>query len=258
MTCKPRPLIAGSGLALAFSLALAAATLTLARPAHAEGPPARPAPSPAGGAGPRTLRVTGEGRASAVPDTAVVTFGVTAVNGSLAAATREATDRARRLSDVLRTVVAPADLQTARYDVQIEYAQSSRPSDAPPRITGYRVSNDLGARVRDLSKLGGLLDRAVAAGANEIRGLAFLKDDTSPEQARALVAAVKAARAKAEEMARAAGVRLGELVDLSEGARGPGPVPVGRMMAMSVANEVPVEAGQVEVAAHVEAIFAVH
>jgi uncharacterized protein YggE len=110
-------------------------------------------------------------------------------------------------------------------------------------------------KVRDLAQLGPLLDRATAAGANEVEGLSLQKDDTAPEEARALAAAVRAARAKAEELARAAGLRLGEVLELSEGGRAPGPIPV-RAMAMRGAG-VPVAEGQIEVSAEVEMVFAV-
>jgi len=251
--------------AVLVALTVSAAVAAPSGPARAQATAGMPAPAlaPVPGAPPaaatgglRTLRVSGEGKAYAAPDVAVVTLAVTAIDPSLQKATRDVTDRARRLLDeVQRAGVAPADVQTARYDVQIE-RRAERPG-APPALSGYRVTNAVRVKVRDLARLGPLLDRATAAGANEVEGLALQKDDTAPETARALAAAVHAARAKAEEMARAAGLRLGELLDLSEGRRapGPGPFPV-RAMAMREAS-VPVAEGQVEVSAEVELVFAV-
>jgi uncharacterized protein len=247
------------------SLALAGA----ARPGDAQAPAVVPQhaanlsptaavpPSAAAAAGAlRILRVSGEGRAYAAPDVAVVTLAVTALDPSLQKATRDVADRARRLlEEVKRAGVAPADAQTARYDVQIERRMEK--SDQPPVIAGYRVTNAVRVKVRDLARLGALLDRATAAGANEVEGLALLKDDTSVESARALAAAVRAARAKAEEMARAAGLRLGDVLELSEGGRGPRPGPFPMRAAMARDDSVPVAEGQIEVSAEVEMVFAV-
>jgi uncharacterized protein len=211
-------------------------------------------PTPEGGAPlQRTLRAAGEGRTTAVPDLATVTFAAVAVDASLAKATRDANDRARRLLDAVAAAGVPtADVQTSRYDVQIERG-AERPQD-PPRIRGYRVTNAIAVRVRDLARLGALLDRAVAAGANEVDGPVFSRADPAAEQARALAAAVRAARTKAEEMARAAGVQLGELLELREGRSGqPGPIPV-RMMSASA--EVPISAGQMTFVMEVELVFA--
>jgi uncharacterized protein YggE len=209
------------------------------------GPPARAA---------RTLQVTGEGRAMVAPDLATVTFAAVAVDPSLVKATRDANDRARRLLDAVAAGGIPAaDVQTSRYEVQIERS-AERPQD-PPRIRGYRVTNAVVVKVRELSRLGALLDRAVAAGANEVGGPAFSRADPAPEEARALAAAVRAGRAKAEEMARAAGVRLGALLELREGGRGrPGPLMTAR--ALSAGAETPVAPGQIAFENQVEMVFA--
>jgi uncharacterized protein YggE len=228
--------------------------------ASADAKPPPPPPPPAAGAQPRTLRVGGEGKVHVAPDVAVVTFGVTAIDPSLAKATQQTTERTKKLQEVLRTVVAPADLQTSRYDVQVEqepYDPQPAGARRTPRIAAYHVSNEIRAKVRDLSKVGSLLDRAVAAGANEVQGLQFQKDDTSGDELRALAAAVKVARAKAEEIARAAGVQLGEILDVGEGARGPGPIRPMMMSAMAKRSDVPVEAGELEVSAQVEVTFAI-
>jgi uncharacterized protein YggE len=219
--------------------------------------PQEPLPEPATSAArarPRTLRVVGEGRAHAAPDVALATIGIVAFDPSLAKATREADARARRVQAVVADAgVAGADMQTSRYDVDIE-RRADRP-DESPRVVGYRVVNELRVKVRDLAAVGMLLDRVVAAGANEVQGLAFAKDDTTAEQGRALAAAVRAARAKAEEMARAAGLRLGELLELSEGVRA-SPGPVMPMRAMAKSGGVAMQAGELEIEAQVEAVFA--
>jgi uncharacterized protein len=239
--------------ALAAALALLAGT---ARAAADGAPPPRPAPpAAAAGAASPTVRVTGEGRVRVAPDVALATVAVTAVDPSLAKATRDTTEASRKVLDALAQAgVAKNDLQTSRYDVQIE--RRAPKSSEPPRITGYRVTNAVRVKVRDLSRLGAILDRVVAAGANELEGLSFVKDDPSAERGKALAAAVHDARARAEEIARAAGMRLGPVLEVVEGGRPPGPVPMpGRMMAMADAS-VPVESGEVEIAARVEVLYA--
>ena len=241
-------------LLLAAVLALTLAPLVAAGAESATGTAIAAAAGTAPGSPPRTIRVSGEGRVSVAPDVALVTFGVTALDASLEKANRDAAARARRVTEVLKSVVAPSDLQTTRFDVQLERHYDPK---APPKVTGYRVSNQIRARVRDLSALGSLLDRAVAAGANEVEGLQLTRDDPRPEEARALAAAVKAARAKAEDIARAAGVQLGELLSVAETGEEPvRPVAFRAMAAGKAAAEsVPVEAGTVEAVARVEAVF---
>ncbi len=232
-----------------------AALLGLAGLARAQEPDTSPPSSGPATPPQRTLRVTGEGRASAPPDVALVTLGVTALDPSLEKANRDATARARKVVEVLKSAVAPADLQTSRFDVQMERSYDPK---APPKVTGYRVSNHLRARVRDLGKVGPLIDRALAAGANEVEGLQLVRDDPREEEARALSIAVKAARSKAEEMARAAGVQLGEILTLTESGEEPGRPVAFRAMAMKEsAGAVPVEAGEVESVARVELVFAI-
>ena len=204
---------------------------------------------------PRTLHVSGEGRASAAPDQAVFTVAVTALDASLARATRDANERARKLLDALSAVGVPAvDRQTVRFDVQMQ--RNLPKPEAPPRITGYRVTNAIAVKLRDLAKLGAVLDAALAAGANEVESLALTRADPSPERASALAGAVKAARAKAEVMAKAAGLRLGQILEISEGARGPSPIPMRASFAAR-AEGVPISEGQIEVEAQVELTFAV-
>ncbi|HEX7623683.1 MAG TPA: SIMPL domain-containing protein [Anaeromyxobacteraceae bacterium] len=204
----------------------------------------------------RTLRVSGEGRASAAPDLAIFTVAVTALDPSLARATRDANERARKLLDALSAAgVADADRQTVRFDVQLE-RNVATPRD-PPRITGYRVTNAIAVNVRDLAKLGTVLDRALATGADEVESLSLTRADSSPERATALAAAVRAARAKAEVMAKAAGLRLGQVLELSEGARGPSPIPLRATFVARAAGGVPIAEGQLEVEAQVELTFAV-
>lgn len=201
----------------------------------------------------RTVRVSGEGRAAARPDVALASFGVEAVSRQLADASREADERMRAiLAALAQAGVAGADVQTTRYDVAVErrYDQKSGAAE----LVGYRVSTEVRATLRDLPRVGAVLEAVVRAGGNAIHSLAFQKEDPRAEISRARAAAVAAARVKAEELARAAGAELGPVLEMSEGG-GRAPVPMVRAMAAQ-ADGAPVEPGQLELTVTVEATYA--
>jgi uncharacterized protein YggE len=201
---------------------------------------------------PRTLHVSGEGRVFAAPDVARVTVGVDVEHASLARATADAAARMKGVLAALQKAgVASKDVRTVRYHVEVRRKLEKLSGTSEP--SGYRVTNQAQVTVRDLGKVGSILDQVVAAGANEVEGLWFAKEDTSQELARALESAVRDARGKAEVLAKAAGATLGEVVQLTEGGRGP--VPVHGVMALRTASEVPVAEGQLEIDASVEVTF---
>jgi len=204
-----------------------------------------------------TLRVVGEGHATAAPDVAVAFLGVEALAPDLAAATTDANARMRRVLEALSASgVAKKDVQTSRYDVAIERRPESRGGPGPAPVSGYHVTSEVRVTMRDLARVGQVLDAAVKAGANASRGLTFQKDDPSAERNRALAAAIAAARAKAEVLARAAGRELGEVLEIAEGGGGR-PVPMLGFRAMAaIPDAVPVEAGELQLSAQVEVVFA--
>jgi uncharacterized protein YggE len=226
---------------LALAAALSAAQIA---------PPPQPAPIPAGGS-PRAIRVSGEGRAFAAPDVARVTIGVAAQDPkSLARATADATARMKKVLAALEKAgVAAKDVRTTRYAVEVLRSYERESAGA---IVGYAVSNQVAVTVRDLSRLGALLDQVVAAGSNAIEGLSFEKEDPSAERARALEAAVADARAKAAVLARAAGATLGEVLGVQEGSAGPIPLVREGFAAARAASAVPIAAGELEIVATVE------
>jgi hypothetical protein len=233
-------------------VALAALAAALAAAPAAAAPPAEPR-DPA----PRTIRVAGEGRVAASPDVASVSVGVDALARTLSEATAESSRRMRAVLDALQKEgVAARDVRTTRYDVSIE-----RPwkDGKPGPITGYRVSNAAEVKVRDLARLGAVLDRVSAAGSNAVGALRMEKDDPTAERLQALAAAYRAARAKAEALARAAGVTLGELLSVSESSAAvPRPIPMAAMRAVQAEDaSVPVSEGEIVFAAQVDATFAI-
>ena len=146
---------------------------------------------------------------------------------------------------------------SVRPDVAVVFAGVTATGKDLAPVTGYTVVDEARVTVRDLAKVGPVLDRVLAAGSNTLRSLSFEKDDPTPEQARALAAAYASARAKAEALARAAGVTLGEVVTVSAGGQ-VRPFPMVRSaMAMDKAAGAPVSPGEVEIGASVDVTFAI-
>jgi uncharacterized protein YggE len=223
-------------------LCLAAVAALAAAPAHAYETPA--------------IRVAGTGEISAAPDTGHLTAGVVSEAPSAAEAVRANGTAMERVLAALETAgIERKDVQTSGFSVWPVYAEATEPT-AAPRITGYRVSNQVSVRVAGVEKVGGVLDQLVAAGANEMGGVSFSIGDPEPLLDEARKRALADARRKAELYAAAAGVRLGRLLGIDEtGAGPPGPLPRAARMEASAA--VPIAPGQVELSVTTIATYAI-
>jgi uncharacterized protein YggE len=207
-------------------------------------------PARAAGNEPASIRVNGEGSVSLAPDTALLSLTVTREAGTA----REAVDASSQAMSALHKAMAKAgieqrDLQTGAFSIQPRYQPQPRRSGdepAPPHIAGYTARNTLNVRVRDLTRVGSVLDTAVALGVNEGGQIVFTNEDPAPALEQARIAAVKDALNKARTLASAAGVRCGQILSLNEQAFNRGPVPMGaraeQLTAMDAA--VPVAPGE--------------
>jgi uncharacterized protein YggE len=201
----------------------------------------------------RHVTVSAEGKVSARPDMARISSGVV----SEAATAKEALSAnsaamEKLLAGLKAAGIADKDIKTTSFDVSPRY-QHSRDGTAP-RIDGYRVSNDVSVVVRDLARLGPLLDQLVTLGANRISGLSFEieKEEALLDDARRK--AIANARQRAELYAVAAGVRLGKVLVISEQAVHV--APRGPMMARAMAAEsVPIAEGSQEISARVTVTY---
>jgi len=233
--------------AAALALAL---TILAALPALAQqnGPGPRPA----------TFLLSGEGTAYAAPDIAVLSSGVVSTAPSAREALDANTAAMAKLIESFKTAgIADKDIATSGFSVQPRYVYSQRNDGVqePPKITGYEVRNTVTVKVRDLSKLGGVLDTAVTEGSNQIDNLSFDIDDKAALMNEARRKALADARAKAELYAEAAGVKLGRLRELSEQQfSNPPPVPMMRMEAAAKAD-VPIARGEQEIRVQVTATW---
>ena len=230
-----------SSLCLVFAVLLAAGCVTVA------------APDPSANA----IVVTGTGRVTVAPDTALLTLGVESQAAGLAEAT---SDAARRMSAVVARVkafgVADTDIATVSYSVDPRTAPSDPGRrDEPPRIVGYRVANVARVTVRKLSDAGPILDAAVGAGANAVRGIQFTLADSDKATTDARASAVGDAMVKARRFAAAAGVTLGPVLSIREsGISTPTPLPRGTFRMEAT----PIEPGQLEVVVTIEFRQAIH
>ncbi|MDB5459032.1 MAG: hypothetical protein JWO72_773 [Caulobacteraceae bacterium] len=212
------------------------------------------AAAPALAADPTTLTLTAAGETRLAPDMASVTLGVAATAATAAEAMKQdAAQMARVIAALRRLGVAERDIQTAGFNVQAQYAF---PPNQQRQLTGYQASNQVSVTVRELDRLGAVLDGVAAGGANEINGVGFgLKDPGAAEDA-ARLKAVAALKAKADLYARATGYTLGRLVNLSEGGGyTPGPVRPMALMTASKRVETPVEAGELGVRIEVSGVY---
>ena len=226
-----------------FASAIAAVTL-LAAPALAQAEP------------PAAVSVTGEATVSVPPDLALVEGGVT----SEAKTAREASDANNNaMGKVLQALRAagidPKDVQTSRLSLQ---PQSTPNRANPSAITGYRASNRVTIRVRDVAKVANVIDTLVGAGANEIGGINFMVSQASKLLDEARDTAVADARRKAEIYARAAGVTLGAPLSISEeGGNAPRPVTYRNKMSAGMAAPAQVAPGEETLAVTVSVTWAI-
>jgi len=164
---------------------------------------------------PRIITVVGEGKVTIQPDTARAQIGVEVMKQSVKEAS-EANKAA--LEAVLAALqaqgIAEKDIQTSSFSI---YAERYGPEGPlPENQTNYRVSNNVTVVIRDLDKVGTILDAAIEAGANNIYGVEFGLDDPTALKAEARKSAIADARAKAAELAELNGVAVGSVVSVSE------------------------------------------
>ena len=177
------------------------------------------------------LDVVTTGEVMRVPDIARITAGVvTTAPTATAALEQNATQMASVRAALRRAGIGDRDIQTSSINLYPDYRQDERGNN--PQIVGYRASNEVTIRFRDIAATGRILDALVAQGANQINGPMLSID--KPEQAldEARVEALARAKARAELYARAAGKKVGRILSISETGGGM-PVPMGRMMAQA-------------------------
>lgn len=204
----------------------------------------------------RWVEVTGEGSVGAAPDFARVTLGVTSTGKNAGEAMAANAKAANALVSLIKSEgVAPADIQTSEVSISPMFAQPSPGQQTAPTITGYSVANNVSVIVRDIPRIGALLDKAVTAGANSVYGIGFGHNDPSALLDKARPLAVADARRKAEIYANAGGARIGRLMVLTEEPGRQPPVAFSRAYAVTASAPTPIEAGEDKLTVTVTARF---
>jgi uncharacterized protein YggE len=225
-------------------------------------------PAPGGQTLARTITVVGRGEVKIKPNVANTTVGVEVTGGTVDAALEDAQARMAGILAALKQLgIADKDIQTSNFSINFERqvpeprvaAAQATPDAVEPPAGFYRVSNMVQVTIRDLTKVGDVLDTAVKAGANNVWGLSFGLDETDSLEAQAREAAVKNAQARAETLATLTGVEVGEVVAVSE-IIGSSQVPMyatAEMARGQGGGGTPVEPGEVSFSTQIQIVYAI-
>jgi uncharacterized protein YggE len=150
--------------------------------------------------------VLGEGKVSVTPDIAKVTLGIEGTGASLKTVQNAVNTKSKALTDAVKKLgIGESDIKTTSYNVypQYDYTTSTR------RITGYQVSTNYEITIKDFDKVNDVITAGTGVGANVVGNVSFdLKDETETEKMNA--------KTKAEGLAKAAGITLGKIINVSE------------------------------------------
>ena len=203
-----------------------------------------------------TLNLASYGESEVVPDKATITLGVQTDAPTAAAAIGENANKMSRVIAALkRDGLTDREIQTSNLSLNPQYVYQE---NLPPRLTGYQASNQVIITVRELNRLGQVVDATVTAGATNVGGISFGVEDATEAENRARLEAVEALRAKAELYAKAMGYRVARLVTMTEGGGyTPVPPPMPMMMRAEAAkfDSTPVSPGELKVRVDVSATY---
>lgn len=203
-----------------------------------------------------TISVSGTGKVAGVPDTLVANLGVSVVRPSIDVATGDAADLAQGLIEALTSHgVAEEDIQTNNYSIspEYEYANNSQ------KLIGYRVTNTVTAKIRDLDTAGETIDAATAAGGSDVvvQGISFDIEANDDLIVAAREAAWNDARSKATQLAQLAGVNLGKAVSIQESTTPSSPPIPYAAEDMAGGASTPIQPGEQQVSVVIQVQFAI-
>jgi len=208
---------------------------------------------------PRTLNVSGNGSVSLAPDIAYIYIGVHTDNADLATAVNKNNTQTQALVDALKNAgVAGADIQTSNFSVYTNNNQSfdKLTGQTTDNGTYYSVDNTVYVTIRDLTKLGSLLNTAVGAGANSINSITFDVADKTTAMAQARQKAMTNASTLAAELAKTAGVKLGDIQNITYSDNSPMPYyGMGGGGASAPNASVPIQPGQTQISVTVSVTY---
>lgn len=226
-------------------------------PALAQAPGTGTPPTP-------NITVVGTGKASATPDLARLQLTILRNAPEAADALAQSNEAADAVIRALREEfgIEGRDIQTAGFQIAPQYRYDNREdgTQAPPTVVGYEVRHSLAARVRDLARIGEILDRTVSLGVNEGGSVEFTVEDPAELADQARIEAVRNARRSAEAMAEASDLRLGRVLRIEDrdGEAPPMPVPMAEMRLAAPAGgggSVPLELGETTLSSDARVTF---
>jgi uncharacterized protein YggE len=188
----------------------------------------------------RYVSVSATGSVAADPDMASISTGVIVeADTAKDALARNSTVMAKLIDGLKALGIAAKDIQTTAVNVEPRYAPAK--DGRPATISGYRVVNQVRLTVREVKRLGEMLDAAITLGANQVSGINFDVSNAETLKDEARKQAMVNAKRRAELYATAAGAQLGSVLTISEDvSSGPRPMPLARS---AMAGSVPIEAG---------------
>lgn len=211
--------------------------------------------SPTGGTDDR-IYVNGSATVTANPDIAQAQLGVQTFADSVAEAVAENNTRSAAIQAAMSAQgIAAKDMHTTGFNV---YPQMDYEKDRAGVVVGYWATNTLNVRMRNLAKVGEVLQAGIEAGANNVSGLYFSLEDPDSLLQEARVQAVADARQRAVALVEAAGAKLGKVLSIRETSPWYGPVMARADFDKAEgAASVPVQPGELEVTGQVEVVFAI-
>ena len=203
------------------------------------------------------ITVSGEGKVSVVPDLATLNLGVEAQDTTVTAAQDQATAAMEMIMAALNdNGVAEEDVQTQYFNI---YRVTRWDDETWEEVViGYRVSNMVSVKIRDMDNISSIIDDAVEAGGDLIRvnGISFSVDDPSMYYDEAREEAMADAQARAEALAELGGVRLGKPTYITEGSYQPGSIYItGARVDEAMESETPISAGETEITLNVQVTY---
>ena len=166
---------------------------------------------------------TGTGEVSVVPDTAVVSVGVTSQGSTVKEAQDLLNQNINKVIEAEKALGIPAeDIKTTNYSVNPRYDFS----EGKQTIIGYEASSNVTIKVKDSTKVNEVVDTATSNGANQVGGISFEVSDPTAAENEARALAVEEAKKKAQEAANAAGFTLGRIINYTETSNDNAPVPM--------------------------------
>ena len=204
---------------------------------------------------PRNITVSGSGKVYLTPDVATISIGVHSEDENAARAVNDNNNQAKKVSEILLSMdVVEDDIQISNLNI---FLQQNYDDSGNHIGTVYIVDNTVLVTVRELDQLGEIMGTVVEAGANSIFGIQFDVSDKTQALSEARKAAVEDARVKAEELARAAGVTLGDVQSINEFGGAPVPVFEGKGDGGfdTTTAQVPISLGQLSLTVEVSVIY---